>query len=111
MTTSARIDFPVPTEHACYEGHFPGNPIVPGALLLQWISGYSSEAFSRRITGVKHMKFLIPVQPGDHCVVELNLVKVSDICADVAIKVVCSCGPNVICKGTLLSGSALVSAS
>ncbi|MCF6324778.1 MAG: hypothetical protein L3J89_10745 [Gammaproteobacteria bacterium] len=110
MTTPTRIDFFAPVEHACYEGHFPDNPVVPGALLLQWISVHASDVFRRRISGVKQLKFMIPVRPGDHFSIELSLLKANSDDEDVAIKVICSRGSNVICKGTLLSSRVLVSA-
>lgn len=45
------------------QGHFPGNPIVPGAILL----GYSSHALldlGYEIKRVQRMKFLRPLRPG-----------------------------------------------
>jgi 3-hydroxyacyl-[acyl-carrier-protein] dehydratase len=58
------IVFFVPTDHACFNGHFPGNPLVPGALLLRWMI----EQLARHnlvITEIKQCKFLHIVKPGD----------------------------------------------
>jgi len=52
------------------DGHFPGNPIVPGAVLL----GYAAHALSeqrREIASVVRMKFLRPLLPGVPFIVEI----------------------------------------
>lgn len=53
----------VPDDLVCFEGHFPGNPLVPGALLLAWAEALVGENFQRRIMQVKQVKFLSPVRP------------------------------------------------
>lgn len=53
--------------HPCGTGHFPGNPIIPGALLLDEVLtciatdlGIDSSSW-----GVKSAKFPQPARPGD----------------------------------------------
>jgi len=111
VAISTHIDLYVPTEHPCYEGHFPGNPIVPGALLLQWISDHAREVFNLRITGVKQMKFLAPVKPNDHCIVEFDLLKAESGHDGAVIKVRCLRDSNIICKGALLASHVFMDAS
>lgn len=53
----------VPAPARCFDGHFPGNPIVPGAILLS----YASELLAVRgqaISGISRMKFAHPLRPG-----------------------------------------------
>jgi 3-hydroxyacyl-[acyl-carrier-protein] dehydratase len=51
-----------PLEHACYAGHFPGNPIVPGVVLLDLIV----MALERGAPcAVGDVKFHRAVRPGD----------------------------------------------
>lgn len=58
--------------HPAFAGHFPGDPIVPGVLLLDWVLG-GIEArepclFKRGalLPGeLSVVKFLLPVRPGD----------------------------------------------
>jgi 3-hydroxyacyl-[acyl-carrier-protein] dehydratase len=58
-------------DHPTAAGHFPGNPIIPGALLLdsviQAISGAESMTTPHEIRAVK---FLRPVRPGDRILIE-----------------------------------------
>ena len=50
-------------DHPAGPGHFPGNPIIPGALLLSYalrvIAGSADVMYN-----VKSAKFLHPVRPG-----------------------------------------------
>lgn len=55
---------PIPADHSCLPGHFPGDPIVPGTLLLERVI----EALSQRHAGhhvceVVSAKFLSPLKP------------------------------------------------
>ena len=54
----------IPHEHRCYADHFPGAPLVPGALLLKWIMKLLAEAGCGRTNYLKQVKFLAPVHPG-----------------------------------------------
>jgi 3-hydroxymyristoyl/3-hydroxydecanoyl-(acyl carrier protein) dehydratase len=49
-------------DHATAEGHFPGNPLIPGALLLH--HALSAIGAPPPIS-VRVVKFLRPVRPGD----------------------------------------------
>ncbi len=48
--------------HPTAMGHFPGNPIIPGALLLDQVLGTIGVAAPIE---VQVAKFLAPVRPGD----------------------------------------------
>jgi 3-hydroxymyristoyl/3-hydroxydecanoyl-(acyl carrier protein) dehydratase len=95
-----KIDLVVPKEHPCFAAHFPGNPIVPGALLLQWIIRNAREHFNEDFVGIKSMKFLSLVKPGDNCMLEIE--KPDNLSS---IKVVCLRGSEVLCKGSLMLGN------
>lgn len=53
-------------DHPTSAGHFPGNPIIPGALLLDAVvhailgEGDGAESYE-----IRTVKFLRPVRPGD----------------------------------------------
>lgn len=64
--------FRIPPDHPCLAGHFPGNPVVPGVVLLDRVL----EAIERRSgpTGplrLPQAKFLQPLKPGEEARVEL----------------------------------------
>jgi 3-hydroxyacyl-[acyl-carrier-protein] dehydratase len=52
----------IPLTHPCYAGHFPGNPVVPGVVLLDLIVSELSRGPPRVIRSVK---FHRAVKPGE----------------------------------------------
>jgi 3-hydroxyacyl-[acyl-carrier-protein] dehydratase len=55
-----------PEDHATAAGHFPGNPILPGALLLDTVlHAIAGNSAAAHICTVRAAKFLRPVRPGD----------------------------------------------
>jgi 3-hydroxymyristoyl/3-hydroxydecanoyl-(acyl carrier protein) dehydratase len=51
------------------DGHFPGNPIVPGAVLLREVIAVVSGDGGVVCCGIRSAKFMHPVRPGDRLVV------------------------------------------
>lgn len=66
--------FVVPHDHPALPGHFPGNPVVPGVLLLDHVVSLL-EATHGPLPGVRlpQVKFLQPLLPGQEARVELSL--------------------------------------
>jgi 3-hydroxymyristoyl/3-hydroxydecanoyl-(acyl carrier protein) dehydratase len=62
-------------EMNCFQGHFPGNPILPGIVQLHWAIGFSISllGFSEAPYDIKRLKFKNIVQPPS--VLELVLSK------------------------------------
>ena len=57
----------VAANHPAASGHFPGNPILPGAALLAEIISVIAPGHPGRICRqIASAKFLHPVRPGDH---------------------------------------------
>ncbi len=76
----SRIILQLPAEHPSFAGHFPGNPIIPGAVLLDEILAAIERAQGRPAAAwaVKWVKFLRPVRPGDELALEITAVPGGD---------------------------------
>jgi 3-hydroxymyristoyl/3-hydroxydecanoyl-(acyl carrier protein) dehydratase len=62
---SERVELCVAADHPAFAGHFPGRPIVPGALLIDLAIRAISRATGREISVVAQAKFLSPALPGE----------------------------------------------
>ncbi len=68
-------DHLVAADHPMLPGHFPGNPIVPGAWLLSQVlvdaaAWLQVQGDARRVTGVRSVKFLQPVLPAQRFAID-----------------------------------------
>ncbi|MDR2137074.1 MAG: 3-hydroxyacyl-ACP dehydratase FabZ [Synergistaceae bacterium] len=73
-----------------FQGHFPGDPVMPGVLILESMGQVASILVSVRLgdaqegmiaflTGIDRAKFRKPVRPGDKLVTRAELTKVRGI--------------------------------
>lgn len=58
-----------PLDHPCYSGHFPGQPIVPGVLLLDLVVATLGRGAPRVLD---HVKFHRAVRPGESFVLRIS---------------------------------------
>ena len=88
-------------DHPAFAGHFPGQPIVPGVLLLEGVQRTVEAATGLALDGLAVAKFLSPAQPGDALALAYDV-------AGSAVRFEIRCGVRKIANGRFLveSGSA-----
>ncbi len=81
--------------HPAGEGHFPGNPVIPGAVLLAETLGAIAAAagLDLAVARIRSAKFLAPARPGDRLAIEFSLAG-SD-----AIRFSCAVGGRMVLRG------------
>jgi 3-hydroxyacyl-[acyl-carrier-protein] dehydratase len=72
-------------EHLIYQAHFPGNPITPGACLLQTAGEILQRKLGRPIylkssKNIKYLNVLIPAEDKEVCFVFSNLAETETEC-------------------------------
>lgn len=92
----------VDPQHPVFAGHFPGRPIVPGVLLIDWALAALRDAVSDARLNVSPVelgtvKFLRPVTPG----AELRIIwSISNSRSALRIE----CDGNLVASATLSAG-------
>jgi 3-hydroxymyristoyl/3-hydroxydecanoyl-(acyl carrier protein) dehydratase len=59
--TATRAPLCIPADHPSLPGHFPGQPIVPGAVILAQVAALAGR--SQRVSGFGAVKFVSPLLP------------------------------------------------
>jgi 3-hydroxymyristoyl/3-hydroxydecanoyl-(acyl carrier protein) dehydratase len=63
----------IPPDHPALAGHFPGNPIVPGVVLLDEVL----RAAGLRCARLSSVKFHTPLRPGEEFTIRIEKQKFS----------------------------------
>ena len=71
---NARIELHIPENLRYFEGHFPGCPILPGVVQLNWAIRFGQQHFvlPPRFTHLANIKFMRVIVPGKNVVLALR---------------------------------------
>ena len=61
--------------HKIFEGHFPGQPVVPGACMLQMVKEVTEIIQDKKVqlTKADNIKFLQLINPNEHRTLQMSL--------------------------------------
>ena len=92
----------VPTSHPALAGHFPGNPVVPGAWLLALVERAARLQFGEglRLLGMRDANFRSPLRPEDRFRIVLDRVAEDRVAFRIEGEAA------LVADGTLLLGAA-----
>jgi acyl-coenzyme A synthetase/AMP-(fatty) acid ligase len=99
-TATAEIVFSA--DEPSVSGHFPGDPIIPGAVLLQEVLSALQDKTDRFMDScqIRSGKFLRPVRPGERMEIRWAMTENGDIRFD------CSVSEQLVLTGTIGDGEA-----
>lgn len=67
------IEFSIPADHPCLPGHFPGQPIVPGVVVLDHVlAAIEAQYGALGALRMPQVKFLQPLLPEQMARIELQ---------------------------------------
>ena len=100
----ARIEKMFPLDHPTGPGHFPGNPIIPGAVLLAEVVRAIEIARGVDLLQcqIKSAKFSFPTRPGDLLRIEFAEGTTLEI------KFQCTVQEKIVLTGTIKCGAPFI---
>ena len=99
LLTAVEIEQPIATDLPSFDGHFPGAPVLPGAVLVALVLRAIAQRpdWARRIGAaptIQQVKFLAAVGPG-----QTLHVRLEDTPSSIAFNV--RCGATAVARGQL----------
>ena len=70
----ATVERDFPPDHAAAQGHFPGNPVIPGALVLSEALRAIETSLGKNLCPyqIRSAKFIRPVRPGERVSIDFS---------------------------------------
>lgn len=97
-------------EESFFKGHFPGNPILPGVLMLEACAQAGAvvifshpdyQGLMGIFGGVKNVKFRHMVKPGDTLKLHVTVLRASKLGGNAKIEA--TVGDNLACSGEIMT--------
>jgi 3-hydroxyacyl-[acyl-carrier-protein] dehydratase len=68
VNQNVHVGLIIPSNHPALPGHFPGRPVVPGAVILAEVAHAAANLLGAgRISGFVAVKFMSPMLPEQRC--------------------------------------------
>ena len=101
-TPTVTASFTIPLNHPALPGHFPGNPVVPGVVVLDHVIRVlaANGVPLPQLRKLKHVKFIEPLLPDQDATVTAEV-------GDTALSFSVTRGDRTIAKGTFEVGNEL----
>ncbi|HEX7370877.1 MAG TPA: hydroxymyristoyl-ACP dehydratase [Rhodanobacteraceae bacterium] len=71
MNATHSVGLRIAATHPALPGHFPGNPVVPGVVLLERVAA-ACKAWRGIVVGKLDAKFVQPLLPDEDAMIELH---------------------------------------
>lgn len=106
---SAKAVWHVREDYDVFRGHFPGNPVLPGVLMVEALAQAGAyailldEKFKGKLAlfgGIDGVKFRGLVRPGDDLVLEAELVRISSFGGKAQARA--SVDGKTVCEGEIM---------
>ena len=90
--------------HPIFQAHFAGNPIMPGACVVQMIKELASDYYDRFFftCSVKNMKFLRAINPLESPEISVQLTFIQQEANRISIAAILNNGDIIFSKSTLI---------
>jgi len=87
-------------DHEVYEGHFKGQPVVPGVIQLQIIKELIEKWIGKSLfmNNTVQVKYLIPIVPDGKLPIDFQITKLSSVNGKIRINAVVSISERVATK-------------
>jgi 3-hydroxyacyl-[acyl-carrier-protein] dehydratase len=85
--------FQIAPSHPSLPGHFPGQPIVPGVVLLDRLAAEVERSLNMRLRKLPQVKFMRPLKPDESARLTIDYAAPTG-------RFIIECGDDVVAKGT-----------